>query len=119
MFAGTAALKHAISSFAVPLKQCRRGSKRCDGVHCHPALVKIQKQTFPPSPDLKSDLEVMNCHFHRYDYLEFTDARGAKTRYDTKVGTEKWPKVSTFTILNGAIYPRLGSSYESSVKPVG
>lgn len=38
----------------------------------------------------------MNCNFHRYDYLEFTDARGAKTRYDTKVGTDKWPKVSTF-----------------------
>ena len=32
--------------------------------------------------------------FHRYDYLEFTDARGGKTRYDTKVGTDKWPKVS-------------------------
>ncbi|OWK59854.1 Zinc finger ZZ-type and EF-hand domain-containing protein 1 [Lonchura striata] len=32
----------------------------------------------------------------RYDYLEFTDARGAKTRYDTKVGTEKWPKKVTF-----------------------
>ncbi|KAM8991703.1 zinc finger ZZ-type and EF-hand domain-containing protein 1 isoform 2-T2 [Ara ararauna] len=32
----------------------------------------------------------------RYDYLEFTDARGAKTRYDTKVGTDKWPKKVTF-----------------------
>ncbi|XP_061868119.1 zinc finger ZZ-type and EF-hand domain-containing protein 1 isoform X3 [Colius striatus] len=32
----------------------------------------------------------------RYDYLEFTDARGAKTRYDTKVDTEKWPKKVTF-----------------------
>ncbi|XP_044939088.1 zinc finger ZZ-type and EF-hand domain-containing protein 1 isoform X1 [Mustela putorius furo] len=32
----------------------------------------------------------------RYDYLEFTDARGGKTRYDTKVGTEKWPKKVTF-----------------------
>ncbi|CDQ81499.1 unnamed protein product [Oncorhynchus mykiss] len=29
----------------------------------------------------------------RYDYLEFTDARGGKVRYDMKVGTEKWPKV--------------------------
>jgi len=29
----------------------------------------------------------------RYDYLEFTDARGGKVRYDTKIGTEKWPKV--------------------------
>lgn len=28
----------------------------------------------------------------RYDYLEFTDSRGGKTRYDTKVGTYKWPK---------------------------
>ncbi|XP_023412078.2 zinc finger ZZ-type and EF-hand domain-containing protein 1 isoform X4 [Loxodonta africana] len=32
----------------------------------------------------------------RYDYLEFTDARGGKTRYDTKVGTEKWPRKVTF-----------------------
>ncbi|XP_033924712.1 zinc finger ZZ-type and EF-hand domain-containing protein 1 [Melopsittacus undulatus] len=32
----------------------------------------------------------------RYDYLEFTDARGAKTRYDTKVGTDKWPQKVTF-----------------------
>ncbi|XP_075417283.1 zinc finger ZZ-type and EF-hand domain-containing protein 1 isoform X2 [Tenrec ecaudatus] len=32
----------------------------------------------------------------RYDYLEFTDARGGKTRYDTKVGTDKWPKKVTF-----------------------
>lgn len=29
----------------------------------------------------------------RYDYLEFTDSRGGKVRYDMKVGTEKWPKV--------------------------
>nr|KAF6305615.1 zinc finger ZZ-type and EF-hand domain containing 1 [Pipistrellus kuhlii] len=32
----------------------------------------------------------------RYDYLEFTDSRGGKTRYDTKVGTDKWPKKVTF-----------------------
>ncbi|KAM4842992.1 zinc finger ZZ-type and EF-hand domain-containing protein 1 [Thomomys bottae] len=32
----------------------------------------------------------------RYDYLEFTDSRGGKTRYDTKVGTYKWPKKVTF-----------------------
>jgi len=32
-------------------------------------------------------------YFCRYDYLEFTDARGGKVRYDMKVGTEKWPKV--------------------------
>ncbi|XP_033027640.1 zinc finger ZZ-type and EF-hand domain-containing protein 1 isoform X1 [Lacerta agilis] len=32
----------------------------------------------------------------RYDYLEFTDAKGGKTRYDTKVGTDKWPKKVTF-----------------------
>ncbi|KAL7987036.1 hypothetical protein Chor_005955 [Crotalus horridus] len=31
-----------------------------------------------------------------YDYLEFTDAKGSKTRYDTKVGTDKWPKKMTF-----------------------
>ncbi|XP_056141323.1 zinc finger ZZ-type and EF-hand domain-containing protein 1 isoform X2 [Lampris incognitus] len=32
----------------------------------------------------------------RYDYLEFTDTRGGKVRYDMKVGTEKWPKKVTF-----------------------
>ncbi|XP_039612710.1 zinc finger ZZ-type and EF-hand domain-containing protein 1 isoform X1 [Polypterus senegalus] len=32
----------------------------------------------------------------RYDYLEFTDAKGGKVRYDMKVGTEKWPKKVTF-----------------------
>uniref|UniRef100_A0A667Z8D2 Zinc finger ZZ-type and EF-hand domain containing 1 n=1 Tax=Myripristis murdjan TaxID=586833 RepID=A0A667Z8D2_9TELE len=32
----------------------------------------------------------------RYDYLEFTDARGGKVRYDMKVGTDKWPKKVTF-----------------------
>ncbi|XP_068939360.1 zinc finger ZZ-type and EF-hand domain-containing protein 1 isoform X2 [Petaurus breviceps papuanus] len=34
----------------------------------------------------------------RYDYLEFTDSRGLKTRYDTKVGTDKWPKKVTFKV---------------------
>lgn len=28
----------------------------------------------------------------RYDYLEFTDASGAKTKYDGEVGSERWPK---------------------------
>ncbi|XP_019750672.1 zinc finger ZZ-type and EF-hand domain-containing protein 1 [Hippocampus comes] len=32
----------------------------------------------------------------RYDYLEFTDFRGGKVRYDMKVGSEKWPKKVTF-----------------------
>ncbi|KAF7655072.1 hypothetical protein LDENG_00061510 [Lucifuga dentata] len=32
----------------------------------------------------------------RYDYLEFTDARGGKVRFDMKVGTERWPKKVTF-----------------------
>ncbi|XP_061104197.1 zinc finger ZZ-type and EF-hand domain-containing protein 1 isoform X3 [Conger conger] len=32
----------------------------------------------------------------RYDYLEFTDARGGKVRFDMKVDTEKWPKKVTF-----------------------
>ncbi|KAM9320058.1 zinc finger ZZ-type and EF-hand domain-containing protein 1 [Gastrophryne carolinensis] len=32
----------------------------------------------------------------KYDYLEFTDARGGKVRYDDKVGTDKWPKKVTF-----------------------
>ena len=34
-------------------------------------------------------------HF-RYDYLEFTDSRGVKTRYDQKTGTDKWPSSVTF-----------------------
>lgn len=33
----------------------------------------------------------MSC---RYDYLEFTDSNGNKKRFDQKVDTEKWPKVS-------------------------
>ena len=28
----------------------------------------------------------------RYDYLEFTDASGAKSKYDGEVGSERWPK---------------------------
>ncbi|KAM9441391.1 zinc finger ZZ-type and EF-hand domain-containing protein 1 isoform 2-T2 [Clarias gariepinus] len=32
----------------------------------------------------------------RYDYLEFTDSRGGKVRYDMKVGSDKWPKKVTF-----------------------
>lgn len=44
----------------------------------------------------------------RYDYLEFTDSRGGKVRYDMKVGTEKWPKVGNgkpldFHILNTVV----------------
>uniref|UniRef100_A0A3P9L8A9 Zinc finger, ZZ-type with EF hand domain 1 n=1 Tax=Oryzias latipes TaxID=8090 RepID=A0A3P9L8A9_ORYLA len=34
------------------------------------------------------------CETEKYDYLEFTDSRGGKVRYDMKVGTEKWPKVT-------------------------
>lgn len=34
---------------------------------------------------------------HRYDYLEFTDARGNKTKYDQKVNTEKWPLRVSFS----------------------
>ncbi|KAH9489895.1 Zinc finger ZZ-type and EF-hand domain-containing protein 1 [Bulinus truncatus] len=33
----------------------------------------------------------------RYDYLEFTDAKGLKLRFDQKVGTSKWPKKVTFS----------------------
>ncbi|XP_048874070.1 zinc finger ZZ-type and EF-hand domain-containing protein 1 [Brienomyrus brachyistius] len=32
----------------------------------------------------------------RYDYLEFTDARGGKVCYGLKVGTDKWPKKVNF-----------------------
>uniref|UniRef100_A0A3Q2PLQ1 Zinc finger ZZ-type and EF-hand domain containing 1 n=1 Tax=Fundulus heteroclitus TaxID=8078 RepID=A0A3Q2PLQ1_FUNHE len=34
------------------------------------------------------------CETEKYDYLEFTDSRGGKVRYDMKVGSEKWPKVT-------------------------
>lgn len=45
---------------------------------------------------------------HRYDYLEFTDSRGGKFRYDMKVGTEKWPKVGygkalSFSMWNAVV----------------
>ena len=42
----------------------------------------------------------------RYDYLEFTDARGGKVRYDMKVGTEKWPKVKKkkINIFEGIVF---------------
>lgn len=40
----------------------------------------------------------------RYDYLEFTDARGGKVRYDMKVGTEKWPKVRSWTTCGAAMH---------------
>ncbi|PVD39043.1 hypothetical protein C0Q70_01670 [Pomacea canaliculata] len=33
----------------------------------------------------------------RYDYLEFTDSKGVKIRYDQKVGTSKWPKQVYFS----------------------
>lgn len=47
---------------------------------------------------LNYQLMLLLSHHHeldirRYDYLEFTDSRGGKVRYDMKVGTEKWPKV--------------------------
>ena len=29
---------------------------------------------------------------YRYDYLEFTDAGGAKHKFDGEVGSERWPK---------------------------
>ena len=31
----------------------------------------------------------------RYDYLEFTDSKGCRRRFDQKVATEKWPLVSS------------------------
>ncbi|BFZ03746.1 hypothetical protein BsWGS_06784 [Bradybaena similaris] len=33
----------------------------------------------------------------RYDYLDFTDAKGLKLRFDQKVGTPKWPRKVTFS----------------------
>ncbi|CAH1794732.1 unnamed protein product [Owenia fusiformis] len=47
-------------------------------------------QTFHVEFDPKCETE------KRYDYLEFTDSKGLKTRYDQKVGTEKWPLEVTF-----------------------
>ena len=32
------------------------------------------------------------CDYCRYDYLEFTDAAGAKSKYDGEVGSERWPR---------------------------
>lgn len=92
-------------------------SVTCGGVHGlgGDGLVKIQKEMFSPRI-YKVNLEVTTCNFHRYDYLEFTDARGAKTRYDTKVGTEKWPKVSTFKIQNQMIDQIFGNSCDSRGK---
>ena len=33
----------------------------------------------------------------RYDYLEFTDVAGNKTRFDHKVNTDKWPLSKVFS----------------------
>ena len=33
----------------------------------------------------------------RYDYLEFTDISGNKTRFDHKVNTDKWPLTKVFS----------------------
>jgi len=33
----------------------------------------------------------------RYDYLEFTDVAGNKTRFDYKVNTDKWPLTKVFS----------------------
>ena len=41
--------------------------------------------------------EITRVFCDRYDYLEFTDAKGVKVRYDQKVGTNKWPKQVFFT----------------------
>ena len=45
----------------------------------------------------------MSC---RYDYLEFTDSNGNKKRFDQKVDTEKWPKVSDkiFSVVPFCLY---------------
>lgn len=61
----------------------------------------------------------------RCDYLEFTDSRGGKVRYDMKVGTDKWPKVrrqelyilSTFknTVFSSLTRPALQSTSSSSL----
>jgi len=34
---------------------------------------------------------------YRYDYLEFTDVAGNKTRFDYKVNTDKWPLTKLFS----------------------
>ncbi|XP_071796481.1 zinc finger ZZ-type and EF-hand domain-containing protein 1-like isoform X2 [Asterias amurensis] len=47
-------------------------------------------QTFQVDFDSRCETEL------RYDYLEFTDSYGNKTRYDQKVGSDKWPVSVTF-----------------------
>ncbi|XP_072475032.1 zinc finger ZZ-type and EF-hand domain-containing protein 1 isoform X2 [Notamacropus eugenii] len=62
--------------------------------NCHEVAVFLSPgaTTFEVEFDDKCETET------RYDYLEFTDSRGLKTRYDTKVGTDKWPKKVTFKV---------------------
>lgn len=68
--------------------------------YCHPLVIGTNRSLscYRSLVALKYALYCFYCVFLllfccRYDYLEFTDARGGKVRYDMKVGTEKWPKV--------------------------
>ncbi|XP_043938838.1 zinc finger ZZ-type and EF-hand domain-containing protein 1 [Protopterus annectens] len=60
--------------------------------NCHETTVF----TFPGATYFEVDFDEKCATEKRYDYLEFTDARGTKVRYESKVGTEKWPKKVTF-----------------------
>nr|XP_049597636.1 zinc finger ZZ-type and EF-hand domain-containing protein 1 isoform X2 [Syngnathus scovelli] len=52
--------------------------------------------TFPGATSFEVEFDERCETEKRYDYLEFTDSRGGKFRYDMKVGSEKWPKKVTF-----------------------
>lgn len=43
------------------------------------------------------DVDNSRSDVYRYDYLEFTDVAGNKTRFDHKVNTEKWPLTKVFS----------------------
>lgn len=60
--------------------------------NCHETTVF----TFPGATYFEVDFDEKCATEKRYDYLEFTDARGTKVRYENKIGTEKWPTKVTF-----------------------
>jgi len=59
---------------------------------CLQIAVFLHQSTFV-LPVLKMISELLS----RYDYLEFTDAAGNKTRFDHKVNTDKWPLTKVFS----------------------
>ena len=41
---------------------------------------------------------------YRYDYLEFTDSKGQKRKFDQKVGSTDWPQVNSFQHFFNNVY---------------